>query len=74
MEILKDPTFAYLAASAALKYGIFMLWHDKRPHQANLVGKVSELHFHPVKSCGTMELKEADCTYNGMYSQGFSDR
>ena len=74
MDILKDSTLAYLAASAAFKYGIFMWWYDKRPQQAKLVGKVSGIHFHPVKSCGTMELKQADCTFSGMCSDGFSDR
>ena len=73
-DFFSGETLGFLAASAAFKYAVLYAWHQKRPEKAKLVGRISGLYIHPIKSCGTLSLKEAQCEFNGMYSEGFCDR
>lgn len=69
-----DPFFYFLTASTLLKYWAFRTWYNARPKKAELVGKVTGLRIHPVKSMKGICVEELQCVYGPPRYGEVSDR
>jgi len=65
-----DEILIFGAAAAAIKFSLMYLGWNKRPKQAELVGKVTRLTFYPVKSMAGVIVDQALCTSTGFQLPG----
>ena len=61
-----DTFFIGLCASAVFKYTFLILGFKKKPSTAKYVGKVTEIWYHPVKSCQRISLDTAEIREEGL--------
>ena len=71
---MSTSIIGYLALSASVKYMLSQSGYKKRPHNAKLVGKLSDILIYPVKKMRRVELESAECRYSGLVADGYHDR
>jgi len=65
-----DSLFIYATTAAALKMLLLHLGWNKRPKNAECVGRVTTLKIYPVKSMKGLPLERAECTFRGLKLPG----
>ncbi|XP_041467593.1 mitochondrial amidoxime reducing component 2-like [Lytechinus variegatus] len=63
-----------LAACAVGVLGISYIYLRREKREYTQVGVVSKLFIHPIKSCGGLEVSQAECVALGIKSNGVMDR
>ena len=69
-----DSVLVYISLASVIKQVLHLCWGERRPQEAELVGRVSELYLYPIKSGGGVRVQKTFCSNRGLTNQGVLDR